>query len=331
MKYQTTASNKYQKIIASLKLKAPSYFLLFIDGKFVARLSTPRIDLPIFLRNFTLNKKPSLKLPKNKILTQPIHLLFITTKTSAHSLYNRIHTGENSEAVILEEHVGYAIKKCATNINTEIIAAKNTKINYTKLFHSLAAHPATAYTSNTKIIQRQSSKVAINYGIKNNFVVKESLQVILHEKAASKILGWCAAGKNQSITVATAIEHRENQALSEELFKYILRDNGQGSFTGNILVPEKVKQSRAKLYNKNLLLNRAAAMYTAPVLEIYADDVAAHHGAATGQLDEAALFYLQTRGLPLKAARKILTHAFVAEVTEQFPALLQGKISQLIG
>ena len=72
-------------------------------------------------------------------------------------------------------------------------------------------------------------------------------------------------------------------------------------------------------------------MYTAPALEIYADDVAAHHGAATGQLDEAALFYLQTRGLKLKDAREILTHAFIAEVTKQFPAALQDKISRLIG
>lgn len=327
MKSQTTILNKYHKIIAPLKLKAPSYFLLFIDGKFVARLSTPRADLPIFLRNFTLGKKLGLKLPKNKILTQPIHLLFITAKTSAHNLYNLINTGENSEACIIEEHVNCAIKKCSANITTEIIAAKNAKINYTKLFHSIVARAAINYVSNTKITARQASNVTINYGIKNNFVVKENLQVILHEKATSKILGWCDTGKNQNITVATAIEHQGNQTVSEELFKYILRDNGKGAFTGKILVPAKVKQSTAKLYNKNLLLNRSAEMYTAPALEIYADDVAAHHGAATGQLDEAALFYLQTRGLKLKTAREILTHAFIAEVTEQFPALLQDKIN----
>lgn len=330
MKHQTTTLNKYQKIVAALKLKAPSYFLLFIDGKFVAHLSTPHADLPIFLRNFTLSKKLGLKLPKNKILTQPIHLLFITTKTATRGVYNRINASENSEAVILEEHAGYALKKCATHLNTEIIAAKNAKINYTKLFHNLAAHPVTAYTSNTKITQRQSSNVTINYGIKNNFSATENLQVTLHEKASSKILGWCDVRKNHSAAVATLIEHQGNQAISEELFKYILRDNTKGSFTGNILVPKKVQQSSAKLYNKNLLLSRAAEMYTAPALEIYADDVAAHHGAATGQLDETALFYLQTRSLKPKAAREILIHAFIAEVTAQFPALLQDKISKLI-
>lgn len=340
MKSQTTTSNKYQKIIAPLKLKEPSYFLLFIDGSFISQLSTPHADLPSCLRNFTFFidavigevEKTSFRfvLPRNKILLHPLHLLFITTANLTAKNYEfriLIDTEANSEACIIEEHVNYTTKKCFSNVTTEIIAAKNSKINYTKLFHSLAARTTTSYTGNTKITQRQASNVTINYGIKNNFVVKENLQVILHEKATSKILGWCDTGKNQNITVATVIEHQGNQAVSEELFKYILRDNGKGAFTGNILVPEKVKQSTAKLYNKNLLLNRSAEMYTAPALEIYADDVAAHHGAATGQLDEAALFYLQTRGLKLKTAREILTHAFIAEVTEQFPALLQDKIN----
>ena len=321
-------NNKYRKMIASLKLKGANYFLLFIDGKFIPQLSTPQTDLPVFLRNPVTKKNFSFKFPKNKILTQPVHCLFITTKSAAAKLCNLINVGENGTITIIEEHLDNATKKCSCKVDTEIIAAKNSKINYTKLFQNSKTRALTSYISSTKVTQRQESNAAINYGIKNISTIDENLQVTLHEKAISKILGWCAVGKNQSITVATTIEHHAAQAVSEELFKYILHHNGKGSFSGKILVPAKVKQSIAKLYNKNLLLNPAAQMHTAPVLEIYADDVAVHHGAATGQLDEAALFYLQTRGLKLKDAREILIHAFIAEVTAQFPAALQDKINR---
>ena len=327
-----------QTLINSFQLKEPSYLAVFINGVFMPQLSTPPKQLASCLRTYTLLLEScdgiSLRflLPRNQILSQPLHLLFITTENiTAKKLkfFITINSEANSSATIIEEHVSCATKKVLHNIKTTITAAKNTKINYTKLFHSIA-RSSSAYTSNTIITQRPTSNVVINYGIKESAAVNENLKVTLQEKTISKVLGWCEVGENQNITVTSLIEHRGNAATSEELFKYILRDNSKGSFTGNILVPEKVTQSSAKLYNKNLLLSPAAKMHTAPILEIYADDVAAHHGAATGQLDEAALFYLQTRGLKLKAAREILTHAFIAEVTAQFPEVLQDKISQLI-
>ena len=68
--------------------------------------------------------------------------------------------------------------------------------------------------------------------------------------------------------------------------------------------------------NKNLLLSASAQVYTRPRLEIFADDVKCAHGAAVGQLDEDALYYLRTRGIAQQAARDLLTYAFAAEMLE---------------
>ena len=81
-------------------------------------------------------------------------------------------------------------------------------------------------------------------------------------------------------------------------------------FHGAITVNPGADGSDAYLSNKNLLLSAQAEIDTQPVLEIYADEVKAAHGATVGQLDEQALFYLRSRGLSADEARSLLTLAF---------------------
>ena len=83
--------------------------------------------------------------------------------------------------------------------------------------------------------------------------------------------------------------------------------------------------------NKNLLLSASAQAYTRPRLEIFADDVKCAHGAAVGQLDDEALYYLRTRGIPQQAARDLLTYAFASEMLEliQVPPL-RSRMQQML-
>jgi Fe-S cluster assembly protein SufD len=85
-------------------------------------------------------------------------------------------------------------------------------------------------------------------------------------------------------------------------------------FNGKAIVHEGAQQSQARQTNRNLLLTAGAEIDTKPELEIYADDVQCSHGATTGQLDAAALFYLRSRGLSELEARSALTRAFAGAV-----------------
>ena len=117
------------------------------------------------------------------------------------------------------------------------------------------------------------------------------------------------------------------QGLSRDLAQHIARDTqcaltwrglagqrGKAVFHGGIVIRAGADGSEADLSNKNLLLSSDAEIDTQPVLEIHADEVKAAHGATVGQLDQTALFYLRSRGLPEADARRLLTGAFCREV-----------------
>jgi Fe-S cluster assembly protein SufD len=95
-----------------------------------------------------------------------------------------------------------------------------------------------------------------------------------------------------------------------------LDDKARGSFKGELIIQPDAQKTEAYQTNRNILLSRQAEMLTEPQLEIYADDVKASHGATTGQLDEAALFYMQQRCISRDTASKLLLQAFFAEVVD---------------
>ena len=109
-------------------------------------------------------------------------------------------------------------------------------------------------------------------------------------------------------------------------------------FHGGITIHAGADGSDANLSNKNLLLSDAAEIDTQPVLEIHADEVKAAHGATVGRLDDNAMFYLRSRGLPEHAARELLTAAFCREalgviddieLRESMTAMLDRRLAEL--
>ncbi len=129
---------------------------------------------------------------------------------------------------------------------------------------------------------------------------------------------YCLQGQ-QHVDNTTQIIHQQPHTHSNELYKGILCDHATGVFQGNIRVPAPAQHTRASQTNSNLLCSDHATLYTRPHLDIWADDVKCTHGATTGTLDEAQLFYLQTRGLTHKTATRLLQHAFVKEVLDHIP------------
>lgn len=111
------------------------------------------------------------------------------------------------------------------------------------------------------------------------------------------------------------IAHHARHAESESLCRCVLGAESRGGFAGRILISPDGQGADAQLRNDNLLLDESARMETRPELEVHADEVQCAHGAATGALDEAALFYLRTRGLPPDQARAMLVRAFASSIS----------------
>jgi Fe-S cluster assembly protein SufD len=110
-----------------------------------------------------------------------------------------------------------------------------------------------------------------------------------------------------------------------------LDGKSHGVFHGRIVVHKDAQKSDAKQTNRNLLLSDDAQIDTKPQLEIYADDVKCTHGATIGQIEENALFYLRSRAIDERTARRLLLMAFAGECLERMkPGLARDHAEQLI-
>ena len=110
------------------------------------------------------------------------------------------------------------------------------------------------------------------------------------------------------------VEHAKPHCTSRELYKGIIDDAARARFNGHVLVQDGAVKTEAYQTNRNILLTDKAHVDTRPFLEIYNDDVKCSHGSTIGQLDEQAMFYLQTRGISKRTAMTMLSYAFCDEV-----------------
>ena len=121
----------------------------------------------------------------------------------------------------------------------------------------------------------------------------------------------------QEATNVTFADHAAPRGTTRELFKGVAEGSAHGAFLGTIAVRPNAQKTDAHMLNKNLLLSPRAAIDTKPELDILADDVKCGHGATVGDLDDEALFYLESRGLPAPEARQMLIAAFAADALDR--------------
>jgi Fe-S cluster assembly protein SufD len=171
--------------------------------------------------------------------------------------------------------------------------------------------------TNTFVQQAASSNVVINNITLSNGVTRNNYQIDLEgERAETHLYGMAIVDAQQKIDNYTTINHKVPKCRSNELFKYILDEEAIGVFSGRITVAQDAQKTEAYQNNRNLLGNNHCRMYSKPQLEIYADDVKCSHGMTTGQLDETALFYMRSRGIPYEEAVLLLKFAFTNDVIQ---------------
>ena len=139
------------------------------------------------------------------------------------------------------------------------------------------------------------------------------VEVRLARGAHFEFGGVTIGGGEATREFVTRLDHAEPEATSNQVVRAVHWGQATGNFLGRIDVARDAQKTDAAQDFKGLLLERGASTNAKPELEIYADDVKCAHGAAIGQMDEAARFYMAARGLPPEAARKLLVRAFIAD------------------
>lgn len=178
-------------------------------------------------------------------------------------------------------------------------------------------HAKNVRVSNLYIDQEADSRVNHNVITLHNGVTRNRVDLSLSGEGAECVLNGCViADKEQHVDNNTVIDHKVAHCTSSQLYKYVLDEKATGAFAGRVLVRHGAQKTSSEMRNQNICATREARMFTQPMLEIYADDVKCSHGSTVGQLNDAAMFYMQQRGISQKEAKLLLEFAFVNEVID---------------
>jgi Fe-S cluster assembly protein SufD len=276
---------------------------LFDAGRPFAALNTA-----FFGDGFVLDIAPGVTLDR------PIEIVHLASDGTGNSVHTRslVMAGAGSRASILETYVGYGSYwrndvvelRLATKAEFSRVALVEEAANALHIGELLAVlGPAARLASLVLLLGGRT--------VRHEATVRsdgEATQCALH--------GAFVLSGRQQANIVTSVDHAAPGGQTREIFKGVAAGRAHGAFQGRIIVRPGAQKVDAHQLSQNLLLSPHAAIDTKPELEIYADDVKCSHGAAVGDLDEAALFYMKTRGIGQEEARRMLIEAFVREALE---------------
>jgi len=248
-------------------------------------------------------------------LAKPVHILyFASSPKEPITSFPRtlVVAGPESELKVIEHHIGFGSQECFTSAVTEIVLEEGARVEHCKIQEesSSAYHVATIQAHQLGRSHLLSHSISIGAKLARN-----NINGVLGGENIECTLNGLYLGKDdQLVDHHTALEHAKPNCNSHEFYHGILNDRATGVFNGKIFVRADAQKTDAKQTNRNLLLSDDATINTKPQLEIFADDVRCTHGATVGQLQDEAIFYLRARGIGLDDARRMLVHAFAADI-----------------
>jgi len=253
-----------------------------------------------------------------KTLDVPIHVVYLSSngnQTTQSHVRNLLVLGNDSKAQVIEHYWGENVSAYFTNVVTEVAMAKGSSLEHTKI----GQEDIKGYHIGSLIAQQEEGSHLISRLFSlGGALTRNDIETTLSQKRAECVLeGLYLAKEKQHVDTRTFIDHLSPNCNSTEVFKGVIDDQATGVFDGKILVRENAQKTDARQSNKNLLLTKEAKVYSKPQLQIYADDVKCSHGSSTGQIDEEAIFYLQSRGIGREEAKKVLVYAFAGEMVER--------------
>jgi Fe-S cluster assembly protein SufD len=278
--------------------------------------SETHLDFFSFLHDTHCTDGLLISIPPNVRATQPIHIIHIQRGSGVLSQpHFFIDVAEGAEAEIIFSFVTSDGKKAFCNAVIESRVGDNARLDVTGI---------EAEGEENSLILREffevgaSARLNVHTHPVSGGWVRNDLHIRLNGSGAEANLnGTYLPKSNRFIDNHTLVDHRVPHCVSNELYKGIISGQGKAVFNGKIFVRPDAQKTIAFQTNANMLMDDEASVYSKPELEIYADDVKCSHGSTTGTLNDAALFYLRSRGISEVNARRMLATAFISEVFDR--------------
>ena len=270
--------------------------------------------------------------PANTKVEKPFLILHLNDSTDLQVIAHTrllLVVEKNSELTLIEKFDSAGAKPIFHTFTEEIALQDNAQLEYYKIQHD---HGDSYQIANTMIHQSDSSKLNTFTFTLDGHLIRNNFNITIDgEYCESHFFGLYLLNGDTLADNHTVVDHKKPNSFSNELYKGIMDGNSKGVFNGKIFVRPNAQKTNAFQANKNILLTDKATVNTKPQLEIWADDVKCSHGCTSGQLDEEAMFYLQSRGISKEIARGMMLYAFAEELlnTVKHP-IIKNYLDQVI-
>ncbi len=275
-----------------------------------------------------------IQVPANTKVEKPVFILHINDAEATQSICHTrllVVLEESSELTLIERSSSKGENNIFHTFAEEIIVKENATLGYVKIQNDEGKLHQVA---NSMIHQSNKSKLNTFTLTMNGSLIRNNFNIAVDgENCDSHFFGLYLLNGNTIADNHTVVDHIKPNSFSNEIYKGVMDGNSKGVFNGKIFVRPHAQKTNAFQSNRNILMTDSASVNTKPQLEIWADDVKCSHGCTSGQLDEEALFYLRSRGIPMDTAKAMLLYAFAAETLEpiknpELKSYLDSLISQ---
>ena len=288
-----------------------------IVGRYLGQLAEFNARAFTALNTAFLQDGAFVYIPEGAVLDAPLQLMFVSVADGPVMSHPRalIIASDRSQSRMVETYVGADGQPYFSNGVTEVFVGEHAMLDHYKVQEESvnAFHIASMHVHAARSAVFSSHSFALGGRLVRNDVFAQ----LDGEGAECTLNGLYLADGERLVDNHTTIDHAKPHCPSHEIYKGILGGRARAVFNGKIIVRPDAQKTDAKQTNRALLLTDGATINTKPQLEIFADDVKCTHGAAIGQLDEDALFYLQARGLTFFEARDLLIHAFAGDILDR--------------
>ena len=262
---------------------------------------------------------------------EPLQLIFAQSSSQPITNFTRLVVvlEEGASCSLVETYVGEArADNYLSCVQTNIVLKEQSQLRHKKIGFDGAHSYHLGCTTITQAAHSNYAQLSLFFGGK---LVRNEISTSLQGVGANvNLRGLSKLDNDQLVDNFITVEHVAPHCTSNQRFKGIYNGKSHGVFTGVVVVREGAQKTNAYQSNANILLSPEAKVDARPQLKIWADDVKCSHGETCGALDEEALFFLQSRGIPKAQAQQILLEGFAAEILSQVPSYLEPLIRRAI-
>jgi len=253
---------------------------------------------------------------RNKYIEKPFHVILINgapDKNVMSQLHHFIYLESGAQAHLIISQASLH-KGSFENNSFEIFISENAHLEQSILQNT---KPDSFVFNTQKILQSKNAGYKQNtFSFAGNFIRNNTVLDMNGENSHAKFNGLYIPKDKEHFDNYILVNHLQPNCNSDQNYKGIADNQSSAVFLGKVNVARNAQKTNANQTNRNLLLSKQAKISSKPQLEIYADDVACSHGSTTGQLDDDAIFFMQSRGISKENAIRLLLFAFASDVLD---------------